>query len=124
MTGMIVDDRLLLPVFQPPVAGNTGVVPVDLSVPLAPLVELALRDAQPGDQPLGRDLGRLRPAADEVDDGVAGAVRDPAPAQGSPSAFFTRMCSSISSETTLSLRRSLAARAAIRRSLASSARRA
>src|SRR5262249_57396472 len=107
--GVKVEDRPPLPVLQPPVAGDTGVVLVGLAVPLPPLVELALDDPQPGDEPTGRDLGPLRPAADEVDDRVAGAVSDPRPAQGAPSAFFSRRGSSISSGTTPVLQPALVA---------------
>jgi hypothetical protein len=55
--GVVVKDRLFLPGFQPPVAGDLAVVLVGNAIALAPLVELALGDAQPGDDLLGRDLG-------------------------------------------------------------------
>ena len=35
------DDRLLFPIFEPPVAGNPSVVFVDFAVALPPVVELA-----------------------------------------------------------------------------------
>ena len=40
-------------------------------------VELAGGDAEPVDEPLDGDLGAFGPAADEVDDGVAGVVGNP-----------------------------------------------
>jgi hypothetical protein len=86
---MEVDDGLLLPVFQPPVPGNLAVVLVDFAVPLPPLVELALGDAQPTDQPLGRDLGARGPMVDVVDNGVTGIVGDPGAVQSPPSSFFS-----------------------------------
>src|SRR4051812_21882962 len=107
------EDRPLLPALQPPVAGDLAVVLVGLAVALPPRVELALGDPQPGDEPLGRDLGPLGPAADVVNDGVAGVVGDPGSVQSPPSPFFSRTCSSISSETTSSLRRILSRRASM-----------
>jgi hypothetical protein len=41
-------------------------------------VELAQADAQPGDEATSRDVGLVAPVADEVNDGVAGIVGDPA----------------------------------------------
>jgi hypothetical protein len=54
-----VDDRAFLPVFEPPVAGDPGVVLVDLAVAFLPVIELALANAQPGDALLGRQFGPL-----------------------------------------------------------------
>ena len=44
-----VDDGLLLPIQKPPVAGYPAIMLIDAAVPLAPVVELADADADPGD---------------------------------------------------------------------------
>jgi hypothetical protein len=71
------EDRLLLPVFEPPVAGDQRVVLVGPAVAAAPVVELAGGDTQPGDEPVGRDFGACRPVGDVIDDGVADVVGNP-----------------------------------------------
>ena len=53
---MKLDDRLLFPVFEPPVAGNPAVVLIDFAVTFSPVVELALTDADPLNDLLGRDF--------------------------------------------------------------------
>jgi hypothetical protein len=98
------EDRRLLPRFEPPVAGDQGVVLVGGSVARLPIVELAGGDAEPADEPPDGDLGLLGPVPDEVDDGVAGVVGDPDTGQSSPSSFFILICSSINSATTSFLR--------------------
>src|SRR5579864_1294888 len=60
------DDGSLFPRLQPPVAWNQGIVLVGQSIASLPVVELAGRDPQPGDEPGDRDLGSLRPSPDEV----------------------------------------------------------
>ena len=60
-----------------PVARNPGVVLVDLAVTLPPVVELRQADAQPEHQQADGDLRLLGPAADEIDDLVAGVVGNP-----------------------------------------------
>jgi hypothetical protein len=101
------DDGLLFPVFEPPVAGNPAIMFVDLAVTLPPVVELALADAQPLDELLGRDLRPIRPVASVIDDLVTGVVGNPGSGQSSPSTFFNLTCSSSSSATTSFLRWSL-----------------
>jgi len=60
------------------VAGHPGVVLVDLAEALFPIVELAGTDADPGQETRDRDLGFVRPRADEIDDLIARVVGDPA----------------------------------------------
>ena len=55
----------------------------------APVVELALGDAQPADEPTGRDLRFFRPDADEIHDLIPRVVRHPDPLQIAPSFFLT-----------------------------------
>jgi hypothetical protein len=101
---MKLDDGLLLPVFEPPVAGNPAVMLVDFAVTLPPVIKLALADAQPLDELLDRDLRPIRPIASVVDDLVTGVVGNPGSGQSSPSTFFSLTCSSNSSATTSFLR--------------------
>ena len=98
------DDRLLLPVLQPPVPGDVSVVFIDKAVAAPPVVELAQRDAQPGDELPSRDLGAFNPVPDVIHDGIADVMGNPSLAQSSPSSFFSWTCSSISSATTSFLR--------------------
>ena len=101
---MKLDDGLLFPVFEPPVAGNPAVMLVDLAVALPPVIELALADAEPPDDLLGRDLRSVRPIANVINDVVASVVGNPGSSQSSPSTFFSLTCSSNSSATTSFLR--------------------
>src|SRR4051812_13831990 len=94
MARVEVEDRSLLPGLEPPVAGHQRVVLVGQPVARPPTVELAGGDTEPGDEPSSGDLGAIGPAADEVDDGVAGIVGNPCPGQSSPSSFFNYTCSS------------------------------
>jgi hypothetical protein len=71
-------DAFLLVVGEPVVAGHPGVVLVDLAEALLPIVELAGADADPGEEMRDRDLGLVRPGADEIDNLVARVVGDPA----------------------------------------------
>jgi hypothetical protein len=60
------------------IAGDVGVVLVDLAVTLPPVVKLREADAQPEHQHADGDFRLLGPAADEVDELVAGVVGNPA----------------------------------------------
>jgi hypothetical protein len=51
---------------------------VDLAEALLPVVELAGGDAEPGDEATSRDVRLVAPVSNEVNDGVAGIVGDPA----------------------------------------------
>src|SRR5437870_4186125 len=99
---MKADDGLPLPIGQPEVAGNPSVVLVHLTVAFPPVVELAYCDIEPPDEAPGADLGRLRPAPDEIHDLVSRIVRNPDPGQSSPSVFFSATCSAINSARTSS----------------------
>ena len=113
-------DALFFVVGEPVVAGHPSVVLVDLAETRFPVVELAGADADPRQHAGQRQLALLRPGADEIDDFIAGVVRDPTAGQGSPSSFFKRACSSMSSAMTSFLRCSLASRRSIFLTLASS----
>ena len=76
---MEADDRLLLLILQPEVAGNPTIVLVHLPVAFPPVVELAGGDVEPPNEPPGADLGLLRPAPDEIHDLIPRVVRNPAP---------------------------------------------
>jgi hypothetical protein len=60
------------------IARHQGIVLVDLPEALFPVVELAGADADPGDEATSREFGLVAPVADEIDDGVARVVGDPA----------------------------------------------
>jgi hypothetical protein len=50
---------------------------VDLAEAMLPVVELAGADAAPGEEATDGDVGLVAPAADEIDQLVAGIVGDP-----------------------------------------------
>lgn len=104
VTPVEIDDGRLFPGLEPPVARDQGIVFVGEPVARLPVMELAGRDPEPGDEPGDGDLGSLRPSPDEVDNGIAGIMGNPRLGQSSPSSFFSWMCSSISSATTSFLR--------------------
>ena len=114
------DNRLFLLLVEPVVAGDAGVVLVDLAVTLAPLVKLAGADADPQQEGENGDAGLGGPGVDEIDDGVAGIGGNPDAFQGSPSSFFSWTCSSMSSARTSFWRWRLSSKVAIVRSLAPS----
>jgi hypothetical protein len=51
---------------------------VDFAETLLPVVKLAGADADPGQKARERNVGFIRPGADEIDDVVARVVGDPA----------------------------------------------
>src|SRR5262245_7554462 len=110
---MEVEDGRLLPVLEPPIAGDFRVVLVGLAVPRAPVVELAGGQAKPADEAPDGDLGAFGPVGDIIDDGVSHVVGNPGVAQSSPSPFFSLICFSMSSATTSFLRRSFSRSAAM-----------
>ena len=73
-----VQDRFLLPIFEPEISRDRTVVFVDFAVTFLPVKELATTDAQPGDDLLGGNLGPLVPAIDVIHDLVACVVGNPA----------------------------------------------
>ncbi len=103
-----IQNRLLLPVAKPEVSRDPGIVLIDLSVALLPLVELAARDADPLDDPAITDAGSFAPVPDVIDHGVADIGFGPGVFQSSPSVFFRRTCSAMISAMTSSLEASLA----------------
>ena len=60
------------------VPGHPGVVLVDFSEAVLPVVEFAGADADPGEEARSREFGLLAPLANEINDGVTGVVGDPA----------------------------------------------
>ena len=70
-------DRLLVPIFEPPVAGDQRVVFVGPAVAATPRVELAGGDAQSGHEPCDEDLCARRPGGDASDNVVADVVGNP-----------------------------------------------
>jgi hypothetical protein len=86
--GEVTDAQLLL-VGEPMIARQPGVVFVDLAEARDPVLVLAAGDADPGREARDREVGLVGPGADEIDDLVAGIVRDPALGQGSPRLFFS-----------------------------------
>jgi hypothetical protein len=77
MPDVEVKDGFLLPILQPPIAGDQRVVLVGQTVADTPVVELAGGDSQPRDEPLDRDLRALGPPGDIIDDGIADVVGNP-----------------------------------------------
>jgi hypothetical protein len=88
MGGVEVEDRPLLPGFEPSIARHPSVVPVGLAVSRGPVVELAGRDAEPAHEPAHGDPGAIGPAADEVDDRVARVLGEPRTRSEFPKTFF------------------------------------
>src|SRR5271157_3760302 len=121
--GMKGDDRGLLPILEPKIAGEGGVVLIGSSQPSAPAAELAHGNPQPADQEQDRQVRAASPALDELDDRIADGLGNPDSVQSSPSSFFGLICSSMSSERTSCLRCSFCSSRAIRRSLSSLGRR-
>ena len=82
------DDGLFLPVGQPPVAWYPAVMFIDLAITASPVIELALRDADPAHQLLRGQFRSLFPVANVVDDLIASIVGNPTSCQSSPSTFL------------------------------------
>ena len=85
---MEIEDRLLLPRFEPPVARDLAVVFVGLAVATFPIVELARAERQPAEQTFGGQFRAPRPMVEVVDDFVARVVGNPAALQRSPLVFL------------------------------------
>jgi hypothetical protein len=77
MTRVVIDDGRFFPVGQPVIARHQAVVFIRLAIALAPVVELAAADAQPGDQRLVRQFRSRVPVANVVDDFIARVVGNP-----------------------------------------------
>ena len=76
---MEVENRLLFPVLHPEIAWDRAVVLVNFPIPFFPVKELALSDANPLNNLLGRCFSPLGPVVGVVDDGVSRVVGNPAP---------------------------------------------
>jgi hypothetical protein len=72
------DDAMFFVIGEPMIAWDPGVVLVDLAEATLPILELAGGDADPGHEATGGDVRLVAPDPDEIDDGVAGIVGDPA----------------------------------------------
>jgi hypothetical protein len=72
------DDAQFFIIGEPVIARDRGVVLVDLAEAQFPVVELAGADADPGQEAADGDVRFVAPIADEIDDGVASIVGDPA----------------------------------------------
>jgi len=72
-----IDDRLLLPVFEPEITGNQGVMLVDLAIAALPVVILAGCNPQPLDKSRHGDAALFRPAMNEIDDGITDIMGNP-----------------------------------------------
>jgi hypothetical protein len=75
-----VDDGILLPLFEPMIAGNERVVFVGFAEAISPLVILGAGEFHPAHQAQRADLGAGRDPLDEVDDIVTSVVSNPASA--------------------------------------------
>jgi len=75
--GVEVQDGLFLLCFEPVVAGNPGVVFVDLAVTVLPGMPLGGSNPDPEQEAGDGDAGLVGPAVDEIDDVVAGVVGNP-----------------------------------------------
>ena len=108
MFEMELENRLSFVDGQPMIAWDPRIVLVDFSIATSPVMEFTERDSDPGDDDECGDLGLIGPSPHEIDDLIANIVRNPTSLQGSPSSFFSWMCSSSSSLRTASFRWSLA----------------
>ena len=71
-------DGLLLLVGEPVVARHPGVVLIDLTEAILPVVEFAAADADPGQEAADRNVRLVGPGTDEVHDLIAGVMGNPA----------------------------------------------
>jgi hypothetical protein len=71
-------EAIFFVVAEPVIAGDPGIVLVDFAEATDPIVILAGADADPGQKSRDRDVGFVRPGADEIDDRVACVMGNPA----------------------------------------------
>jgi len=71
-------DAFFLVVGEPVIAGDPGVVFVDLAEAFDPIMVFAWTDADPGQKVRSGDLALVGPRADEINDLVASVVGYPA----------------------------------------------
>ena len=101
------DDGLSLPILQPVVARDSGVMFVGLAVAQPPAGKLARRKPDPGYKTANGKPRALRPVGREIDHRVPHVMSDPDHRQLPPSAFFNRTISAAISARTSSFSRSL-----------------
>jgi hypothetical protein len=82
------------------IARDPGVVFVDFSEALFPVLEFAAGDVDPFEKATGGNSRPVAPVPDMIDDVVACVRLDPFIAQVSPSVFFRSVNASASSATT------------------------
>jgi len=70
-------DAFFLVLGEPVIARHPGVVLVNLAEARDPIVKLADADADPGQEATQRQTRLVAPVADEIDDLIAGIVRNP-----------------------------------------------
>jgi hypothetical protein len=85
---MVLHNLLLLLIGEMVVPGNQAVVLVCQAIAFLPVEELSALNANESDNLLRVEFGLPLPCSDEIDDLVAQFVGNPAPIQGSPTAFF------------------------------------
>src|SRR5437764_508214 len=71
------EDRGLLPLLQPEVAGDASVMLVRCPQPSCPAVELAPSHSQPSDQPPEGQARASRPVVDELNDRIPDGLGNP-----------------------------------------------
>ena len=72
------DDLLPLPIFQPKISRDGGIVLVGFPIPLDPGVKLALSNREPGHEVMQSYFSFLRPLPGKINDGVASIMGNPA----------------------------------------------
>lgn len=77
MKPIVVDDRLLLPFFQPIITWDPAVVFVDLPITLAPVIKLTGADLEPMNKIVGGNFGFATPSADKVNHLIPRIVGNP-----------------------------------------------
>jgi hypothetical protein len=78
MAAVEVQDRFLLPIFEPEISRDRTVVFVDFAVAFLPVEELAATDAQPSHDLLSGDFASLIPVIDVINDLITSVVGNPA----------------------------------------------
>lgn len=78
---MEVEDGLLLPRLEPVIAGHDPMLFAHAAVALAPVVELASRQLEPGQEGTDREFGQTGPVGDEVQYFIAQVMGNPAAAR-------------------------------------------
>jgi hypothetical protein len=90
-----VQDGPFLPLLEPKVAWDRGVVIVASATPAAPIIKLVVADPNASHQTGSRQSGLFRVTLDELDHVLADGGGNPRAHQGSPRLFFTATKSSM-----------------------------